>query len=45
MSELKLADKWQKLAEARCEAAKARLTPARQAAYAELLTCNKPVTA
>lgn len=45
MSELKLATKWRKLAEARCEATNARLTPARQAAYAELLTCNKPVTA
>ena len=37
--------KWRKLAEARCAAAEERLTPARLAAYAELLACKRPVSA
>ena len=41
----KLAAKWRKLAEARCAAADERLTPARLAAYAELLASDTPVTA
>ena len=40
-----LAVKWRKLAEERCGAAGERLTPARLAAYAELLTSDKPVSA
>ncbi len=40
-----LARKWRKLAEARCAAAGERLTPARLAAYAELLASERPVTA
>lgn len=40
-----LAAKWRKLAEARCSAAGERLTPARSAAYAELLACDRPVSA
>ncbi len=40
-----LAVKWRKLAESRCAAAGERLTPARLAAYAELLASGKPVTA
>ena len=41
----KLAAKWRKLAESQCAAAGERLTPARLAAYAELLACKRPVTA
>ena len=37
--------KWRKLAEARCEAAGKRLTPARLAAYAELVACGQPLSA
>ena len=40
-----LAVKWRKLAEARCAAADERLTPARLAAYAELLASDRPVSA
>ncbi len=40
-----LAAKWRKLAEARCAATGERLTPARLAAYAELLNCERPVSA
>ena len=40
-----LAGKWRKLAEARCSEAGERLTPARLAAYAELLTTKRPVSA
>jgi Fur family zinc uptake transcriptional regulator len=40
-----LAVKWHKLAEARCAEAGERLTPARLAAYAELLAIDKPVSA
>ncbi len=40
-----LAVKWRKLAEARCAATGERLTPARLAAYAELLASDKPVSA
>ncbi len=40
-----LAAKWRKLAEARCADAGERLTPARLAAYAELLASKKPVSA
>ena len=40
-----LAAKWRKLAESRCAAAGERLTPARLAAYAELLASKRPVTA
>ena len=40
-----LAVKWRKLAESRCAEAGERLTPARLAAYAELLTTERPVTA
>ncbi len=41
----KLPAKWRRLAEERCEAANARLTPARLGAYAELLASNRPVSA
>ena len=41
----KLAAKWRKRAEARCAEAGERLTPARLAAYAELLCCDRPVSA
>ena len=41
----RLAAKWHKLAEARCAETGERLTPARLAAYAELLSCNTPVSA
>ena len=41
----KLPAKWRKLAEASCEAAGERLTPARLGAYAELIECERPVTA
>ena len=37
--------KWRKIAEARCTEQGARLTPARLAAYAELLASNRPLTA
>lgn len=37
--------KWRKLAEARCAEQGARLTPARLAAYAELLASERPLTA
>ena len=40
-----LAVKWRKLAESRCAAAGERLTPARLAAYAELLVSERPVSA
>ncbi len=40
-----LAVKWRKLAESRCAEAGERLTPARLAAYAELLASDKPVSA
>ena len=40
-----LAAKWRKLAETRCEVAGERLTPARLAAYAELLAAKRPVSA
>ena len=40
-----LASKWRKLAEARCAVAGERLTPARLAAYAELLARGRPVSA
>ena len=45
MSAPQLADKWRKLAEKRCAAAGERLTPARLAAYAELLSSDRPVSA
>ncbi len=41
----KLGAKWRRLAERRCAAANARLTPARLGAYAELLASKRPVTA
>ena len=40
-----LAAKWRELAEARSAEKGQRLTPARLAVYAELLTCDRPVTA
>ena len=40
-----LAAKWRSLAEDRCEAAGERLTPARLAAYAEMLESDRPVSA
>lgn len=40
-----LSPKWRKLAETRCAEAGERLTPARLAAYAELLTSNRPLSA
>ena len=40
-----IAAKWRKLAEARCEAAGERLTPARLAAYAELVASGQPLIA
>ena len=40
-----LATKWRKLAESRCAAAGERLTPARLAAYAELLAAGRPISA
>ena len=45
MTTPKLGAKWRKLAEARCAAADERLTPARLAAYAELLASGRPVSA
>lgn len=41
----KLGAKWRKLAEERCAAANARLTPARLGAYAELLASERPLSA
>ena len=41
----KLGAKWRKLAEQRCAAANARLTPARLGAYAELLASKRPMSA
>ena len=41
----RLAAKWRKLAEARCAEKGARLTPARLAVYAEMLQCDRPVSA
>lgn len=40
-----LSAKLQKIAQARCSEAGERLTPARLAAYAELVACKKPVSA
>lgn len=41
----RLAVKWRKLAEGRCADAGERLTPARLAAYAELLASDRPLSA
>ena len=41
----RLANKWRKLAQQRCDEAGERLTSARLAAYAELLAGNRPLTA
>ena len=41
----RLAAKWRKLAEGRCAEKGARLTPARLAAYAEMLACGRPLSA
>ncbi len=41
----RLPAKWRKIAEERCAAQGARLTPARLGAYAELLASNRPLTA
>ena len=41
----RLAPKWRELAEARCAAQGERLTPARLAVYAELLACDRPLSA
>ena len=40
-----LAPKWRELAEARCTELGERLTPARLAVYAELLACDRPLSA
>ena len=40
-----LPEKWHRLAEARCLAAGERLTPARLAAYAELVASKRPLSA
>ena len=40
-----LAQKWRRLAEVRCAERGERLTPARSAAYAEMLACGRPVSA
>ena len=45
ISEPKLDDKWRKLAEERCAASGERLTTARLAAYAEMLSADRPVSA
>lgn len=45
MKTARLAAKWRKLAERRCEEKGARLTPARLAAYAEMLACGRPISA
>ena len=41
----KLAAKWRELAERRCAERGERLTPARLAAYAEMLDCGRPLSA
>ncbi len=41
----KLAPKWRKLVETRCLETGERLTPARLAVYAELLACDRPLSA
>lgn len=41
----RLAPKWRKYAEARCAHKGERLTPARLAVYAELLACDRPLSA
>ena len=41
----RLAPKWRALAEARCADQGERLTPARLAVYAELLACDRPLSA
>ena len=41
----RLATKWRKLAQQRCDDSGERLTSARLAAYAELLAGNRPLTA
>ena len=41
----RLAAKWRKLAEERCAEKGAWLTPARLAAYAEMLACGRPLSA
>lgn len=45
MKTARLAAKWRKLAEGRCAEKGARLTPARLAAYAEMLACGRPLSA
>ena len=45
MKTARLAAKWRKLAERRCAEKGARLTPARLAAYAEMLACGRPLSA
>ena len=45
MKTARLAAKWRKLAEGRCADKGARLTPARLAAYAEMLACGRPLSA
>lgn len=45
MRTARLAAKWRKLAEGRCAKKGARLTPARLAAYAEMLACGRPLSA
>lgn len=45
MKTARLAAKWRKLAERRCAEKGARLTPARLAAYAEMLACGQPLSA
>lgn len=45
MRTARLAAKWRKLAEGRCAEKGARLTPARLAAYAEMLACGRPLSA
>ncbi len=44
-TEARFAEKWRKIAEARCEELGERLTPARLRAYTELLRSDKPVSA
>ncbi|MDE0348425.1 MAG: Fur family transcriptional regulator [Gammaproteobacteria bacterium] len=41
----RLAAKWRKLAETRCAEKGERLTPARLAVYAEMLACDRPLSA
>lgn len=45
MTEPRLAAKWRKVAEDRCQALGERLTPARLRAYAELLHSDRPLSA